>query len=64
MTDPLALDPILSPRERSRPASNAELPHDERFALFTGPLPGPADIQVAHGYLEATAQFTVLLQRL
>ncbi len=34
MTDPLALDPILSPRERSSPASNAELPHDERFALF------------------------------
>jgi ring-1,2-phenylacetyl-CoA epoxidase subunit PaaA len=34
LTDPLALDPILSPRERSRPASNDDLPHDERTALF------------------------------
>ena len=47
MTDPLALDPILSPRERSRPASNAELPHDERFALFEAHI---AD----GGYVEAT----------
>ena len=34
MTDPLALEPILGPRERLRPAFNDELPHDERFALF------------------------------
>ena len=34
MTDPLALDPILDPRERTRPRSNRDLPHDERFALF------------------------------
>ena len=34
MTDPLALDPILGPRERVAPASNDPLPHDERFALF------------------------------
>ena len=32
MTDPLALDPILGPRERSRPAFNDRLPHDERYA--------------------------------
>jgi len=35
MTDPLALDPILPPSERSRPAFNDDdLGHDERFALF------------------------------
>jgi ring-1,2-phenylacetyl-CoA epoxidase subunit PaaA len=34
VTDPLALEPILGPRERLRPAFNDELPHDERFALF------------------------------
>jgi ring-1,2-phenylacetyl-CoA epoxidase subunit PaaA len=35
MTDPLALDPILPPSERSRPAFNDEaLGHDERFELF------------------------------
>jgi ring-1,2-phenylacetyl-CoA epoxidase subunit PaaA len=35
MTDPLALDPILPPSERTRPAFNDEdLAHDERRALF------------------------------
>ena len=34
MTDPLALEPILGPLERGRPAFNDDLPHDERFALF------------------------------
>ncbi len=34
MTDPLALEPILGPQERGRPAFNEDLPHDERFALF------------------------------
>ena len=34
MTDPLALEPILGPTERGRPAFNDDLPHDERFALF------------------------------
>ena len=34
MTDPLALEPILGPLERGRPAFNDELPHDERTALF------------------------------
>jgi ring-1,2-phenylacetyl-CoA epoxidase subunit PaaA len=34
MTDPLALDPILAPRERSRLPFNEELPHDERFEHF------------------------------
>ena len=34
MTDPLALEPILGPLERGRPAFNEDLPHDERYALF------------------------------
>ena len=34
MTDPLALEPILGPLERGRPAFNEALSHDERFALF------------------------------
>ncbi len=34
MTDPLALEPILGPLERGRPAFNDDLPHDERYALF------------------------------
>ena len=35
MTDPLALDPILPPSERSRLAFNDDdLGHDERYALF------------------------------
>ena len=35
MTDPLALDPVLSPAERSRlPFNEDHRPHDERFELF------------------------------
>jgi ring-1,2-phenylacetyl-CoA epoxidase subunit PaaA len=35
MTDPLALDPVLSPQERARlPFNEADLPHDERFRHF------------------------------
>jgi ring-1,2-phenylacetyl-CoA epoxidase subunit PaaA len=37
MTDPLALDPVLAPRDRSDRGSrpwNTALPHDERFELF------------------------------
>jgi AcrR family transcriptional regulator len=34
MTDPLALEPILGPMDRGRPAFNDDLPHDERYALF------------------------------
>jgi ring-1,2-phenylacetyl-CoA epoxidase subunit PaaA len=34
MTDPISLDPILPPRERSRLAFNEELPHDERYQHF------------------------------
>ena len=34
MTDPLALEPILGPLERVRPAFNEDLPHDERYAHF------------------------------
>ena len=40
MTDPLALDPVLDPRERTRPASNQDLPHDERYALFEAHVDG------------------------
>ena len=47
MTDPLALDPILDPRERTRPPSNQELPHDERYALFEAHV-------TAGGKVEAT----------
>jgi ring-1,2-phenylacetyl-CoA epoxidase subunit PaaA len=34
MTDPLALDPVLSPTERSRLPFNEDLPNDERFDHF------------------------------
>ena len=34
MTDPLALDPVLSPAERSRLPFNEDLPNDERFDHF------------------------------
>ena len=34
MTDPLALEPILGPRQRQRPTFNDDLPHDERYAVF------------------------------
>ena len=34
MTDPLALDPVLPPRQRSERLWNDDLPHDERFAHF------------------------------
>jgi len=34
MTDPLSLDPILSPQERGRLPFNEDLPHDERFEHF------------------------------
>ena len=47
MTDPLALDPILGPLERGRPAFNDDLPHDERYALFEAHV-------AAGGKVEAT----------
>src|ERR1035437_10902966 len=34
MTDPLALDPVLPERERSRPPFNEDVPHDARFRAF------------------------------
>jgi ring-1,2-phenylacetyl-CoA epoxidase subunit PaaA len=34
MTDPLALDPVLPERERSRLPFNQDRPHDERYAAF------------------------------
>ena len=34
MTDPISLEPILSPRERGRLPFNEDLPHDERYAAF------------------------------
>ena len=36
MTDPLALDPVLPPRERSERPWNDDLPHDERYDAFRG----------------------------
>jgi ring-1,2-phenylacetyl-CoA epoxidase subunit PaaA len=47
MTDPISLDPILPPRERSGLAFNEDLPHDERYEHFV------AHIQ-AGGKIEAT----------
>jgi ring-1,2-phenylacetyl-CoA epoxidase subunit PaaA len=34
VTDPLALDPVLEPRERARPSDDDQLSRDERFARF------------------------------
>ena len=45
MTDPLALEPILGPRERARPAFNAALPHDERFSLFEAHVTGGGKVE-------------------
>jgi len=46
MTDPLALDPILSPSERSRPAFNDDdLNHDDRFALFERHVTGGGKVE-------------------
>jgi len=46
MTDPLALDPILPPNERSRPDFNdIDLPHDERFTLFERHVTGGAKVE-------------------
>jgi ring-1,2-phenylacetyl-CoA epoxidase subunit PaaA len=47
MTDPISLDPILPPRERSRLPFNDDLPHDERHEHFV------AHVQ-AGGKIEAT----------
>jgi ring-1,2-phenylacetyl-CoA epoxidase subunit PaaA len=46
MTDPLALDPILPPSERSRPPFNDEdLVHDERFELFERHVTGGGKVE-------------------
>jgi len=46
MTDPLALDPILPPSERSRPAFNDDdLGHDERHALFERHVTGGGKVE-------------------
>ncbi len=45
MTDPLALEPILGPLERARPAFNDDLPHDERFALFEAHVTGGGKVE-------------------
>ena len=45
MTDPLALEPILGPLERGRPAFNDDLPHDERFALFEAHVTGGGKVE-------------------
>jgi ring-1,2-phenylacetyl-CoA epoxidase subunit PaaA len=45
MTDPLSLDPILPPQERSRLPFNEELPHDERFEHFVAHVHGGGKIE-------------------
>ena len=45
MTDPLALDPVLPPRERSRLPFNEELPHDERFEHFVAHIEAGGKIE-------------------
>jgi len=43
MTDPLALDPVLPPRERSERSArpwNEDRPHDERYELFEAHVVG------------------------
>jgi ring-1,2-phenylacetyl-CoA epoxidase subunit PaaA len=48
MTDPLALDPVLPPRERSEPSTrrwNEDLPHDERFEHFEAHVLGGGKIE-------------------
>jgi ring-1,2-phenylacetyl-CoA epoxidase subunit PaaA len=47
MTDPISLDPVLPPAERSRLPFNEDLPHDERYDHFV------AHVQ-AGGKIEAT----------
>ena len=47
MTDPLALDPVLLPRQRSERPWNDDLPHDERYAHFEAHV-------TAGGKIEAT----------
>ena len=45
MTDPLALDPVLAPRDRSARPWNEDLPHDERFDLFEAHVVGGGKIE-------------------
>jgi len=47
MTDPLSLDPVLSPEERGRLPFNEDLPADERFGQFEAHV-------LAGGKIEAT----------
>jgi ring-1,2-phenylacetyl-CoA epoxidase subunit PaaA len=45
MTDPLALDPILPPGDRSSLAFNEDLPHDMRFAAFEAHVVGGGKVE-------------------
>ncbi len=46
MTDPLALDPVLPPRERSRlPHNDPSLSQDERYALFEAHVTGGGKVE-------------------
>lgn len=48
MTDPLALDPVLPPRERSERSArawNEDLPHDERYEHFEAHVLGGGKIE-------------------
>ena len=51
MTDPLALDPVLPPRERSALAFNdAALDHDERYRHFAEHVTGGGKVGQRAGY--------------
>ncbi|MDQ2965899.1 MAG: phenylacetate-CoA oxygenase subunit PaaI, partial [Chloroflexota bacterium] len=46
MTDPIALDPVLTPAERSRLPFNEEgRSHDERFGLFEAHVTGGGKVE-------------------
>ena len=45
MTDPLALDPVLSERERSPLSFAADVPHDERYRIFEAHVVGGGKVE-------------------
>ena len=58
MTDPLALEPILGPLERGRPAFNDDLPHDERYALFEEHVAAGLKIEATDWMPDASSRCT------
>ena len=45
MTDPLALDPVLTERERSPLSFAADVPHDERYRIFEAHVVGGGKVE-------------------